>query len=66
MLTAKYAYYFGRLIEDLIFFSLLPTSGFATYKTVFKIKEFASRHSISRCSAEYITNNVFACLPYIN
>jgi len=66
MLIEKYSYRLGLLIGDLILLSFLPTSGFATYKIALKFSDFANRHSISKYGSDYISENLFQCLQYLD
>ena len=73
--TDRLSYQLGMLVGDLIMFSFLPTSGFAAYKCLIKLSNskclrklsnFANAHSISRFGADYVTENLFECLPYVD
>lgn len=61
----KYSYQLGRIIGDIIVVSLLPTSGLIVYTSVKKFCNFADKHSIAKYGKDYITQNLFDCLPYI-
>jgi len=62
----KYSYQLGLIIGDLIAFSLLPTSGFIAYRSAIRFNEFACSHSIAKRGTDYITTNLFDCLPYLD
>ena len=66
VLTEKLAYYAGELLADLVFYTLMPTSGFAVFKVVVRFNEFAKRHSLANKSIEVVSENLFQCLPYID
>ena len=60
----KISYEVGLLVGGLILMTLLPTSGFATYKAAKRFSNFAKVHSISRLGADVISQNLYDCLPY--
>jgi len=66
VLIEKYSYRLGLIIGDVILMTFLPTSTFIAYKTIFKISRFASAHSISKYGPDFVTKNLFDCLPYID
>ena len=66
VLTEKIAYYAGELFADFVFFTLMPTSGFAAYKVFLRFNKFAKSHSLVDKSVEAVSENLFKCLPYIN
>lgn len=66
VLTEKLAYYAGELFADLVFYTIMPTSGFAAFKVILRFNEFAKKHSLADKSIETVSENLFKCLPYID
>ena len=50
VLTEKLAYYAIELLADLVFSTIIPTSGFAAFKVVLRFYEFAKRYSLANKS----------------
>jgi hypothetical protein len=80
VLIEQISYKIGGVIGDIILITILPVYGFTGVKFAGKfcdlattnggkialsVSNFATSHSISKCGASFITNNVFNCLEFI-
>jgi hypothetical protein len=61
-----YSYRLGLILGDIILMICLPTSSFIAYKSILKVSDFASSHSISKYGPDFVSKNLFDCLLYMD
>lgn len=65
VLIERISYEIGGILADIVLMSILPTDGFTVLKVSQKFASFATSHSISHLGSDYLTKNLFDCLPYL-
>jgi hypothetical protein len=62
----KYSYKLELILGAIILMICFPTSSFIAYKAILKVSNFAFSHSISKYGPDYVSKNLFDCLPYMD